>query len=145
MLFFESKLKLIIPTMFSIDQKFLTNKSNCSYIKRLHLYYQFWLCTLQTVHINDKIVASDDAINIDINLIEKLFIYDQRVFIYTFPILKEKKPKKIQYFQVMKALCYVTKLMSGLYATSNTEKSKKLAIFSSKISGARATLRYISD
>lgn len=42
----------------------------------------------------------------------------------------------------MKALCYTTKLMSGLYASSNTEKSKKLAIFSSKISGARATLRY---
>lgn len=42
----------------------------------------------------------------------------------------------------MKALCYAAKLMSGLYATSNSDLSKKLAIFSSKISGARATLRY---
>lgn len=42
----------------------------------------------------------------------------------------------------MKALCYTAKLMAGLYAGSNTELSQKYAIFSSKISGARATLRY---
>lgn len=49
------------------------------------------------------------------------------------------------YFQVMKALCYTTKLMSGLYAGTNSDLSQKLAIFSSKISGARATLRYLNN
>ncbi|XP_037037258.1 peroxisomal membrane protein 11C [Bradysia coprophila] len=47
--------------------------------------------------------------------------------------------------KVMKALCYAAKLMSGLYVSSNADKSKKFAIFSSKISGARATLRLIDD
>jgi len=47
--------------------------------------------------------------------------------------------------KVMKTLCYTTKLLSGLYANSNSDLAKKLGIFSSKISGARATLRLIDD
>lgn len=45
----------------------------------------------------------------------------------------------------MKTLCYTTKLAAGLYASNNPDLSKRLAIFSSKISGARATLRLIDD
>lgn len=45
----------------------------------------------------------------------------------------------------MKALCYTTKLASGLYATSNPDLAKRLAIFSKQISGARATLRLVDD
>lgn len=45
----------------------------------------------------------------------------------------------------MKVLCYTTKLVSGLSKTSNPLLAQKLAIFSSKISGARATLRLIDD
>lgn len=57
-------------------------------------------------------------------------------------ISTNNKPNKIQLFQVMKALCYAAKLVSGLYVSSNADTSKKFAIFSSRISGARATLRY---
>lgn len=45
----------------------------------------------------------------------------------------------------MKALCYSAKLASGLYIEKNSDLAKKLAIFSSKVSGARATLRLIDD
>lgn len=45
----------------------------------------------------------------------------------------------------MKVLCYTTKLVSGLSKTSNPLLAQKMAIFSSKISGARATLRLIDD
>lgn len=45
----------------------------------------------------------------------------------------------------MKALCYTTKLVAGLNATNNPDLAKRFAIFSSKISGARATLRLIDD
>lgn len=45
----------------------------------------------------------------------------------------------------MKALCYSTKLLSGLYAASDPDLAKRLSIFSSKISGARATLRLLDD
>lgn len=47
--------------------------------------------------------------------------------------------------QVMKALCYVAKLSGGLTAKRDAELSRKLLIFSSKISGARTTLRLIDD
>lgn len=45
----------------------------------------------------------------------------------------------------MKILCYSAKLASGLKADENPDLAKRLAIVSSKISGARATLRLIDD
>lgn len=45
----------------------------------------------------------------------------------------------------MKGLCYSAKLVSGLQKTRNPEWSRKFGIISSKISGARATLRLIDD
>lgn len=45
----------------------------------------------------------------------------------------------------MKALCYTTKLASGLYASSNPDFALRLAKFSKQISGARATLRLVDD
>lgn len=45
----------------------------------------------------------------------------------------------------MKVLCYVAKLTGGLSAKQNADLSRKLLIFSSKISGARTTLRLIDD
>lgn len=42
-------------------------------------------------------------------------------------------------------LCYTTKLASGLCKKDNPDLAKRLATFSSKISGARATLRLIDD
>lgn len=42
-------------------------------------------------------------------------------------------------------LCYSTKLAGGLCKKNDPDLSKRLAIFSSKISGARATLRLIDD
>lgn len=45
----------------------------------------------------------------------------------------------------MKALCYVAKLTGGLTARQNAELSRKLLIVSSKISGARTTLRLVDD
>ncbi|KAM7362693.1 peroxisomal biogenesis factor 11c isoform 2-T2 [Cochliomyia hominivorax] len=47
--------------------------------------------------------------------------------------------------QVMKALCYGTKLIAGYYADRQPELAKRYAIASSRISGARATLRLIDD
>lgn len=48
-------------------------------------------------------------------------------------------------FKVMKILCYSAKLASGLNVEKNPGLAKRLAIISSKISGARATLRLIDD
>lgn len=48
-------------------------------------------------------------------------------------------------YQVLKALCYVAKLTGGLSAGQNAELSQKLLKFSSKISGARTTVRLIDD
>lgn len=45
----------------------------------------------------------------------------------------------------MKMLCYSAKLASGLNVDRNPDLAKRLAIISSKISGARATLRLIDD
>lgn len=45
----------------------------------------------------------------------------------------------------MKSLCYLTKLAGGLSGTGNPDLAKKLLIFSSKISGARTTLRLVDD
>lgn len=45
----------------------------------------------------------------------------------------------------MKILCYSAKLASGLNVENNPDLSKRLAIISKKISGARATLRLIDD
>lgn len=45
----------------------------------------------------------------------------------------------------MKALCYITKLAGGLNVNNNNELAQKLLIFSSKISGARTTLRLVDD
>lgn len=45
----------------------------------------------------------------------------------------------------MKALCYGTKLIGGYYADRKPELAKRYAIASSRISGARATLRLIDD
>lgn len=45
----------------------------------------------------------------------------------------------------MKALCYSAKLVAGLQAKKNPELAKKFGTFSSKISGARATLRLVDD
>ncbi|EDW80527.2 uncharacterized protein Dwil_GK11520 [Drosophila willistoni] len=47
--------------------------------------------------------------------------------------------------KVMKALCYSAKLVAGYHAKRNPELAKRYAIASSKISGARATLRLIDD
>ncbi|XP_055383175.1 peroxisomal membrane protein 11C, partial [Condylostylus longicornis] len=47
--------------------------------------------------------------------------------------------------KVMKILCYSAKLISGVQIKNNPEMSRKFAIISSKISGARATLRLIDD
>ncbi|ALC46017.1 CG13827, partial [Drosophila busckii] len=47
--------------------------------------------------------------------------------------------------QVMKALCYSAKLVAGYHAKHNPDLAKRYAIASSKISGARATLRLIDD
>ncbi|TMW52576.1 hypothetical protein DOY81_002322 [Sarcophaga bullata] len=47
--------------------------------------------------------------------------------------------------KVMKALCYGTKLIGGYYADRKPELAKRYAIASSRISGARATLRLIDD
>lgn len=45
----------------------------------------------------------------------------------------------------MKALCYGTKIVAGYYGDSKPELAKRYAIASSRISGARATLRLIDD
>ncbi|XP_018803093.1 PREDICTED: peroxisomal membrane protein 11C isoform X2 [Bactrocera latifrons] len=45
----------------------------------------------------------------------------------------------------MKALCYSAKLVAGYHAKRNPELAKRYAITSSRISGARATLRLIDD
>lgn len=45
----------------------------------------------------------------------------------------------------MKILCYSAKLASGLNVDKNPDLAKRFAIISSKISGARATLRLIDD
>ncbi|XP_067629198.1 peroxisomal membrane protein 11C [Eurosta solidaginis] len=47
--------------------------------------------------------------------------------------------------KVMKALCYSAKLIAGYHATRNPDLAKRYAITSSRISGARATLRLIDD
>lgn len=45
----------------------------------------------------------------------------------------------------MKILCYSAKLVAGLNVERNPDLAKRFAIISSKISGARATLRLIDD
>lgn len=45
----------------------------------------------------------------------------------------------------MKILCYLAKLAAGLNVDKNPDLAKRMAIISSKISGARATLRLIDD
>lgn len=45
----------------------------------------------------------------------------------------------------MKILCYSAKLISGLNVHNNPDLAKRFATMSSKISGARATLRLIDD
>lgn len=45
----------------------------------------------------------------------------------------------------MKLLCYSAKLIAGLNATRDPDIAKRFATISSKISGARATLRLIDD
>jgi len=45
----------------------------------------------------------------------------------------------------MKALCYSAKLVAGYHAKRNPDLAKRYATASSKISGARATLRLIDD
>lgn len=45
----------------------------------------------------------------------------------------------------MKGLCYSAKLVAGLQKSRYPEWSRKFAVMSSKISGARATLRLIDD
>ncbi|XP_017855729.1 PREDICTED: peroxisomal membrane protein 11C [Drosophila arizonae] len=47
--------------------------------------------------------------------------------------------------KVMKALCYSAKLVAGYHLKRNPELAKRYATASSKISGARATLRLIDD
>ncbi|XP_061398720.1 peroxisomal membrane protein 11C [Musca vetustissima] len=47
--------------------------------------------------------------------------------------------------KVMKALCYGSKLIAGYYGDRKPELAKRYAIASSRISGARATLRLIDD
>ncbi|KAH8382676.1 hypothetical protein KR009_004814 [Drosophila setifemur] len=47
--------------------------------------------------------------------------------------------------KVMKALCYSAKLVAGYHAKRNPDLAKRYATASSKISGARATLRLIDD
>lgn len=49
------------------------------------------------------------------------------------------------FFQIIRTLCYTTKLTSGLYANNDPDFAKKLAIFSSKMSQTRATLRLFDD
>lgn len=58
---------------------------------------------------------------------------------------RNKSNSKLVSAKVMKTLCYSAKLAAGLYVTSNPDLSKRLSIFSSKVSGARATLRLIDD
>lgn len=45
----------------------------------------------------------------------------------------------------MKILCYSAKLAAGLNVDRNPDLAKRMTIISSKISGARATLRLIDD
>ncbi|XP_031620246.1 peroxisomal membrane protein 11C [Contarinia nasturtii] len=47
--------------------------------------------------------------------------------------------------KVMKILCYSAKLAAGLNVDKNPDLAKRFATISSKISGARATLRLIDD
>ncbi|XP_059610623.1 peroxisomal membrane protein 11C [Phlebotomus argentipes] len=47
--------------------------------------------------------------------------------------------------KVIRTLCYTTKLACGLYESANPDFSKKLGIFSSKMSATRATLRLLDD
>ncbi|XP_058813700.1 peroxisomal membrane protein 11C [Topomyia yanbarensis] len=47
--------------------------------------------------------------------------------------------------KIVRTLCYTTKLASGLVAARDPDLSKKLAIFSSKMSQTRATLRLLDD
>lgn len=47
--------------------------------------------------------------------------------------------------KIVRILCYTTKLASGMYAIKDPDLSKKLAIFSSKMSQTRATLRLLDD
>lgn len=49
------------------------------------------------------------------------------------------------FMKVMKILCYSAKLVAGLNVERNPDLAKRFAIVSSKISGARATLRLIDD
>ena len=45
----------------------------------------------------------------------------------------------------MKALCYSAKLVAGYHSNRNPDLAKRFGTISSKISGARATLRLIDD
>ncbi|KXJ82848.1 hypothetical protein RP20_CCG010676 [Aedes albopictus] len=47
--------------------------------------------------------------------------------------------------KIVRTLCYTTKLASGMYASKDPDFAKKLAIFSSKMSQTRATLRLFDD
>ncbi|XP_039443737.1 peroxisomal membrane protein 11C [Culex pipiens pallens] len=47
--------------------------------------------------------------------------------------------------KIVRTLCYTTKLAAGLYVNKDPDFSKKLAIFSSKMSQTRATLRLFDD
>ncbi|XP_058460819.1 peroxisomal membrane protein 11C [Malaya genurostris] len=47
--------------------------------------------------------------------------------------------------KIVRTLCYTAKLASGLSSSRDPELSKKLAIFSSKMSQTRATLRLLDD
>lgn len=46
-------------------------------------------------------------------------------------------------FQILRTLCYTTKLIGGL--NNNEDLAKKFLQFSSHISGTRATLRLLDD
>ncbi|XP_053698730.1 peroxisomal membrane protein 11C-like [Sabethes cyaneus] len=47
--------------------------------------------------------------------------------------------------KIVRTLCYTTKLAAGMYVSNDPDLSKKLAIFSSKMSQTRATLRLLDD
>ncbi|XP_058059387.1 peroxisomal membrane protein 11C-like [Anopheles bellator] len=47
--------------------------------------------------------------------------------------------------KIIRMLCYTTKLGSGLYAQKDPQLARKLAIFSTKMSETRATLRLFDD
>lgn len=74
-----------------------------------------------------------------------------RFFYFRMSVCKKSTSKvkfansPLYFLQIVRTLCYTTKLASGMYSSKDPDFAKKLAIFSSKMSQTRATLRLLDD